>query len=150
VFRTGIDLAVKTTIIMAPTIFGIGTGPVNRLSIQIPALVRQALHYGHGVVVGDGQGEWDHVHIADLVTLFELVLVKVLNGSDDVPYGAKGILFAETGRHTWMDVSKGIAAAGVELGLLKTYEVRSVHLSEAATWSANGSEKVRELGFASK
>ncbi|KAF7596850.1 hypothetical protein BBP40_012450 [Aspergillus hancockii] len=149
VFRTGIDLSVKTTIIMAPTIFGTGTGPVNRLSIQIPALIRQALRYGQAVVISDGQGEWDHVHIADLVTLFELLLVKVLNGSDDVPYGAKGILFSETGRHTWMDVSKGIAAVGLELGLLNTDEVRSVPLSEAATWAANGTEKVRELGFAS-
>lgn len=143
------DLSVKTTIIMAPTIFGIGTGPVNRLSIQIPALIRRALHYGHAVVIGDGQAEWDHVHIADLVTLFELVLVKVLKG-EDVPYGAKGLLFAETGRHTWMDVSRGIAAAGSELGLLATDEVRSVSLPEAAAWASNGSAQVRELGFASK
>ncbi|GAB1197795.1 hypothetical protein APSETT444_007098 [Aspergillus pseudonomiae] len=148
VFRTGLDLSVKTTIIMAPTIFGIGTGPVNRLSIQIPALIRRALQYGHAVVIGDGQAEWDHVHIADLVTLFELVLVKVLKG-EDVPYGAQGLLFAETGRHTWMDVSRGIAAAGSELGLLATDEVRSVSLPEAAAWAANGSEQVRELGFAS-
>ncbi|OGM46626.1 NAD dependent epimerase/dehydratase family protein [Aspergillus bombycis] len=148
VFRTGIDLSVKTTIIMAPTIFGIGTGPVNRLSIQIPTLIRRALQYGHAVVIGDGQAEWDHVHIADLVTLFELVLVKVLKG-ENVPYGAQGLLFAETGRHTWMDVSRGIAAAGSELGLLATDEVRGVSLPEAAAWAANGSEQVRELGFAS-
>ncbi|KAF5865541.1 hypothetical protein ETB97_003385 [Aspergillus alliaceus] len=149
VFRTGLDLSVKTTIIMAPTIFGVGTGPVNQLSIQIPALARRALHYGHAVVIGDGQGEWDHVHIADLVALFELVLEKVLAGADDVPYGARGLLFAETGRHSWMDVSHGIAAAGFEIGLLKTDQVQSVSLSEAASWAPNGSAQVRELGFAS-
>ncbi|KAK9233872.1 hypothetical protein V1525DRAFT_414956 [Lipomyces kononenkoae] len=149
VFQIGRALAVKTTIVKPPTIFGLGTGPINKLSIQIPGLIRRALQYGQAVVIGDGHGQWDHVHIEDLVRLFELVLIKVLNGGEDVPYGLKGLLFAETGRHTWLDISKAIGAAGVELGALKTDEVRSVPLAEAAAWVASGSEQVRELGFAS-
>ncbi|KAJ5128618.1 hypothetical protein N7448_002334 [Penicillium atrosanguineum] len=150
VFNTGIELDIKTTIIMAPTIFGLGTGPVNQLSIQIPALVRQSMEYDQAVVISDGAGGWDHVHIADLAELFEIVLVAVLKGDEDVPYGATGLLFAETGRHTWMEISQGIASAGQELRALTTDGVRSVSLEEATSWSANGSQQVRELGFASK
>jgi len=150
VFSTGIELGVKTTIIMPPNIFGFGTGPGNKLSIQIPDLVRTAIKLGQAVVIGDGTGEWDHVHVEDLAELYELVLRKVLNGDEDVPYGANGMLFAETGRHTWMDVSKGVASAGLELGALPTDEVRSVSLEEAASWNAYVSKQLRELGFASK
>jgi hypothetical protein len=135
---------------MAPTIFGIGTGPVNKLSIQIPALIQRSLQYDQAVVVGDGAGEWDHVHIADLAELFELVLAKVLSGEDSVPRGEDGLLFAETGRHSWMEISKGIASTGHELKALDTEGVRNVSLEEATAWSANGSLQVRELGFASK
>ncbi|OQD73586.1 hypothetical protein PENDEC_c014G05107 [Penicillium decumbens] len=149
VFSTGIELGVKTTIIMPPNIFGFGTGPGNKLSIQIPDLVRTAIKLGQAVVIGDGTGEWDHVHVEDLAELYELVLRKVLNGDEDVPYGANGMLFAETGRHTWMDVSKGVASAGLELGALPTDEVRSVSLEEAASWNAYVSKQLRELGFAS-
>lgn len=135
---------------MAPTIFGIGTGPANKLSIQIPALIRRSLQYDQAVVVGDGAGEWDHVHIADLADLFEIVLEKVLSGEDSVPRGEEGLLFAETGRHTWLEISQGIASTGHELKTLGIEGVRRVPLEEATAWSANGSRQVRELGFASK
>ncbi|OGE56666.1 hypothetical protein PENARI_c003G08871 [Penicillium arizonense] len=149
VFNTGLETGVKTTIIMAPTIFGIGTGPAKKLSIQIPTLIRRSLEYNQAVVIGDGAGEWDHIHISDLTSLFELALFKVLNG-EDVPYGKEGVLFAETGRHTWLDISKAIASVGQELKALDTEGVRIVSLDEATAWSVNGSRQVRELGFASK
>lgn len=100
-------------------------------------------------MIGDGAGEWDHIHISDLTSLFELVLFKLLNG-EDVPYGKEGLLFAETGRHTWLDISKDIASVGQELKALDTEGVRMVSLDEATAWSVNGSRQVRELGFASK
>ncbi|KAJ5771400.1 uncharacterized protein N7511_003451 [Penicillium nucicola] len=148
VFNSGLEQNVKTTIIMAPTIFGKGTGPANSLSIQIPALIRQSVKYKQAVVIGDGAGEWDHVHISDLTLLFEIVLFKILNG-EQVPYGKEGLLFAETGRHTWLDISQGIALVGQQLNILDTEGVRSVSLDEATAWSVNGSRQVRELGFAS-
>jgi nucleoside-diphosphate-sugar epimerase len=150
VFESGMEVGVPTTIIMAPTVFGIGSGPVNKLSIQIPTLIRRSLQYDQAVVVGDGAGEWDHVHIADLAELFELVLEKVLSEEESIPSGEDGLLFAETGRHTWLEISQGIASTGHDLKAIGTEGVRNVSLEEATTWSANGSLQVRELGFASK
>ncbi|KAJ5301291.1 hypothetical protein N7508_006154 [Penicillium antarcticum] len=148
VFNTGLETNIKTTIIMAPTIFGKGTGPANNLSIQIPALIRRSLEYKQAVVINDGAGEWDHIHISDLTSLFEIVLFKVRTG-EHVPDGKEGLLFAETGRHTWLDISKDIASVGKELKVLDSEGVHNVSLDEATAWSVNGNVQVRELGFAS-
>jgi nucleoside-diphosphate-sugar epimerase len=146
IIDTAKEVGVKTYIIIAPTIFGIGTGHFNRLSIQIPLLIRLAIRFGQAQVIGEGKGEWDHVHIADLLLLFELILSKVLKG-EALPSNERGIYFAETGRHTWLELSRAIAAAGHELGALKTDEVKSVALEEAASWF--GSNFPTEPAFAS-
>jgi nucleoside-diphosphate-sugar epimerase len=78
VFETGVELGVKTYIVMPPTIFGIGTGLLNKLSIQAPTILRSAIKAGQAEVIGDGKAQWDHVHIADLVLLYELILSKLL------------------------------------------------------------------------
>ena len=104
---------------MYPTIYGIGSGDFNTVSIQVPTIIRSALEDGQASVLGGGKTIWDHVHIADLVLLYEVVLAKVLAG-DDIPSGEKGIFFSETGENTFLDLSQVVANAGFALGVLKT------------------------------
>jgi nucleoside-diphosphate-sugar epimerase len=149
VVKTGLEVGVKTYIIMSPTIYGIGSGLFNNQSIQIPIMVRTAKAAGQAQMIGRGEAEWDHVHIDDLAVLYELILSKVIGG-EQVPSGEKGIFFSETGRHSWVDVSREIAKAGVEVGALSTDEVKIISLKEAADLWNSGNEFVCELGFASK
>lgn len=153
VVKAGVAVGVKTYIIMSPTIYGRGTGPFNQLSIQIPTIIKRALLSGQTPVLGTGSEGWDHVHIADLADLYELLLTKLLAG-EDLPNGEQGIYFSENGHHTWRSVSEGVAKAGVKLGALKTADVKELSLEE---WGAGSSSAVMpanlqttELGFASR
>lgn len=152
VVETGKKEGVPTTIIMSPTIYGIGSGKFNRLSIQYPLQIKAALVGGRPEYIGDGAGVWDYVHIQDLVQLYELVLLDWAQGRKAIPVGEKGIIFSATGLYNWKDVAERIAKAGVELGQFANTETKSISLEEAAeNWigGVGGDEQFCELGFAS-
>jgi hypothetical protein len=48
----------KITVILPPLIYGIGSGPFNRLSIQVPTLIRSAIKRGVTPVIGQGNSIW--------------------------------------------------------------------------------------------
>ncbi|KAF4628389.1 hypothetical protein G7Y89_g9763 [Cudoniella acicularis] len=148
VVETGLEQGVETHIIMSPTIYGIGTGNFNRQSIQIPTIIRSALKAGQAEAIGEGKGIWDYVHIADLAKLYEILLTKILNG-EEVPSGEKGIIFSSSGRYSWAELSHGVADALFTLGAIKTRDVKSLTLEEAAEKWAGGLVFHAELGFAS-
>ncbi|TVY81847.1 Uncharacterized protein LSUE1_G002374 [Lachnellula suecica] len=131
VVETGLSAGVPTTIIMSPTIYGLGSGDFNRLSIQGPIAMRAAIRMGQAMVIGEGKGIWDYVHVQDLVKLYELLLTKVING-EAVPTGEAGILFSGTGRFSWAEMARGIASALVKVGAIENSEVKSVSIVEAA------------------
>jgi nucleoside-diphosphate-sugar epimerase len=134
---------------MSPTIYGVGSGGFNKLSIQVPRMMRAAIKDGFVGVLGEGTGVWDYVHILDLARLYEILLLRVLKG-EEIPYGEKGILFSGTGRFEWAELSRGIAGALKELGVLETDEVKRLKVKEAADRWAGGMELLVELGWGSK
>ena len=151
VVETGLAVGVKTYIIMSPLIYGIGTGHFNQQSVQIPSMIRAAFKTKQAEVIGSGQGQWDHVHIADLAVLYEILVRKLLVGGEGLPSGEEGIYFSATGHHTWLDIAEGLAGALFRLGVSETKEVRSISLEEAAEkWWGAGDVLLTELGFASK
>jgi nucleoside-diphosphate-sugar epimerase len=130
VVQTGTDIAVKTYILMSPNIYGIGEGEFNKLTIQVPNLIRLAVREGYAWVIGDGKGIWNHVHVRDLAQLYEVFTARLLEGVT-IPHGDEGIFFTENGEYSWLEVAEGIARVGFELGKLKTSQVRSLSISEA-------------------
>ncbi|KAI4165844.1 MAG: hypothetical protein LQ342_000275 [Letrouitia transgressa] len=147
VVEAGLGLNVNTYIMMPPTIYGRGTGDFNKQTIQVPTIIRSALKTGQVEVVGNGSGIAGHVHVEDLALLYGTVLDQLLGG-ENIPHGKKGIYFAATGHHTWTELSQGIADALYQLGAIKTKEVKSIGLTEAAEKWAGGNELVTELNFA--
>ncbi|KAJ3028314.1 hypothetical protein HDV00_010473 [Rhizophlyctis rosea] len=147
VYKTGVEQEVKTYIIMAPTIFGIGSGLLKTISIQIPIIIRSAIEAKQAQVIGNGTGVWTHVHIADLCELYELILQKALKG-EPAPNGKDGMYFAETGSHSWLSISERVGKVGHELGVLDTDQVKNVTLVDVAAW-CGGSTYITEVAFAS-
>ncbi|KAI1412216.1 NAD dependent epimerase/dehydratase family protein [Hypoxylon sp. FL1857] len=149
VVDTGLELGVKTLVIMSPTIFGFGTGLFNKMSIQIPAFARAVLQQKRAVVLGDGKGVWDHVHVEDLAELYLLVIRRILEqGGEGLPTGKKGIIFSANGRHSWLEVSQGVADACYEEGRLLNREVHPVGIPDIVKLFM-GDADIAELGFAS-
>lgn len=131
IIDTSLSLSVNSLVIMSPTIYGLGTGLFNNLSIQLISYIRTILGHGHGVVVGPGSGVWDHVHIADLCSLYSLILLDILDPSSHgskLPTGKKGIIFSANGRATWEDVAQGVADACVAEGRIKDAQVEHVSM----------------------
>ncbi|TPX10122.1 uncharacterized protein E0L32_001319 [Thyridium curvatum] len=127
----GLELGIKTVVITSPTTFGTGTGLFSKLSIQVPAYLQLTLLAGHGIVVGEGKAEWDHVHIEDVADLYKIVLVNILeDGAKNVPYGANGILFTANGRHTWKEVAQLAADSAFDAGKISDKLVHAVELDE--------------------
>lgn len=60
------------------------------------------------------------------------------------------MFFVESGEHTWLQVSQGIADAMHKRGLLATNEVKSVSIKEAAAEITGGNESLAEIALASK
>ncbi|KAL8673418.1 MAG: hypothetical protein Q9168_002161 [Polycauliona sp. 1 TL-2023] len=153
VISTGLSSSVKTYIIMPPTIYGTGTGLFNRLTIQAPTVMRAALRSGQVLQLGADDGDVECVHVRDLADLYILMANRVMKGDLDVaaamPSGAQGIYFASTDQYNWKEFADGIAEAMVEVGGIKTKEVREVGLEEAAKEWTGGQPLVCELNFGS-
>ena len=152
VIDTGLELGVKTLVIMSPTIYGIGTGLYNRSSIQVPGYVQATIENGQAVVVGEGKGIWDNVHIADLADLYALCLLNVLEkDGSDLPWGIEGIIFSENGTHTWRELAEGVAEAAHAADKISSPEVKRVSLEDAAKVMkfTGGDTQLVELGFSS-
>ena len=149
VVQTGNEVGVKVHIIMSPLIYGLGSGHFNISSIQVPGMIRAALEAKRAEVIGQGKGVWDHVHIADLVLLYEIMVVKLLSG-ESLPNGEQGIYFSEAGQQSWMDVAQALAGSLYQAGVTQTGEVTSMGLEEASSKWTGGDTLLAELGFASK
>lgn len=148
VFELGAETGVSTYIICSPLIYGRGTGLFNKSSIQIPILIRSALVRGEAIYAGNGLGVWDHTHIEDIAALYTLILAKVLT-REDVPSGKDGFYFANAGRQSWLDIAKGIARVGHQLGKLPA-EPKSVTLAEASQAWFGGDENLTEPAICSQ
>lgn len=79
-------------------IYGLGRGPVNQRSIQIPDLAKSTLQYGHGLYVGKGDSMWSNVHVSDISRLILRLVAEASNLSRRNLWNENGIYFPEAGK----------------------------------------------------
>lgn len=149
VIETGEALGVTTYVVMAPTIYGQGTGPFNRYSIQLPSLIADAIKSSSVSVLLEGKTIWSHVHVKDVASLHTTLLRHICTDSQ-IPSGRKGIYFCETGEHSHREFSEMLAKACYDLGILPTADVKEITLQEAGDKLALGSVPRAELSFGAK
>jgi len=161
----------KSVIVLPPLIYGIGTGPFNRTSIQLPILLQAALKRNKAEVIGPGEATWNNVHIADLSDAYIIIFDQLLAAygpdakpdAQPSPYlttGRQGYYFAENGAHSWRQLSEKVGEVLYKKGVIKSPEVTSFPDDEVesslwgkASWMAIGSqsnskaERVRKLGW---
>jgi nucleoside-diphosphate-sugar epimerase len=101
-------------------------------------------------IIGQGMARWNNVHVADLSDMFRLLVNKgVAKDTDNETWGPKGYMFAESGEHTWGDLSRAIAKEAVRSGYIsepKEYELgkdEALELAgfEAVSWGLNSRGK---------
>jgi len=99
----------KISIMLPPCIFGLGSGPFNKLSQQVIAHEKGALNAGVVPCIHDGPHTWSYVHNKDLIqgyiTLLKHMLsIDATDADLDNPY-----YFCESFEQTWKKTSMTIA-----------------------------------------
>lgn len=118
---------VKTAVVCPCTIYGQGTGPVNRQSLQVPQLTLETLKRGKGFTVNRGKNTWNQVHVRDLADLYLKLTEAAAKGGEGADWNEQGYYFAENGEFLWGDIAALIAKKAKARGLIKTDELD--HLS---------------------
>lgn len=152
--NTGFD----SLIICPPTIYGIGTGPFHRSSVQMPAWIRVFSKLGHAGTVGKGENYWNCVHVQDIADFYIFILDQALDGKADV--GENGWYFCETGEYQLKEATEKVAESMVKYGLLKKSKIDALkkeevdkEYGEIMGWIVTGgnsrckAERGRKLGW---
>ncbi|KAH7097495.1 NAD(P)-binding protein [Auriculariales sp. MPI-PUGE-AT-0066] len=121
---------VNAYIIAPSAVYGIGNGPVNRISIQIPLIVRICLQLKKGIVVGEGTNIWNNVHIADLVVLYGIVLQRALAGADKKASPYEKFYFGSAKTHVFGEVQREITKLLYNKGLIPNAEAERIELKD--------------------
>lgn len=136
VFKAAKSEKIKTYLVVPPTVFGEGLGPIakNRISIQIPRLIYQTMMTRKALFVGTGENIWPNVHVADLAELYLFILEGALN--DNAPEGLHGLYYPATEHFKWAHVSQQIAHVLHSKGILQS-DVPSSGLHTGWFWGSN-------------
>jgi nucleoside-diphosphate-sugar epimerase len=95
--------------LVSPTVYGPGTGPGNKLSLQLPAYVRYAKDKRQAAYIGQGENVWGNVHVQDLADLYILATKHALNNPEAVVatksnHGFDTLIYTGVDTHTWKPV----------------------------------------------
>lgn len=127
----------KTAIVCPPCIYGVGRGPGNTRSVQIPELTRLTLSRGKGFTVGEGQARWCSVHVQDLSAVFLALVADAASSTTKATWGPQGYYFAENGEFEWGAVAALIAAECAKKGLVKSAEIDHLTLDDVEKMVGN-------------
>lgn len=136
---------VRTAVVCPPTIYGLGRGPGNQRSHQIPELARSILELKKGFQVGEGGNLGPHVCIHDLSDCYVKLVEAAVEGGGNATWGKEGYYFAENGELRWGQISKAVSTSAHKLGFIPSDQVISISDKEAdsltwwgsALWGAN-------------
>lgn len=126
---------VNSAVICNTLIYGHSLG-VNRDSVQLPRLLKQARKSGVVRHVGTGQNIWSNVHIEDVVALYVLALSKNVPGT---------FYFVESGEASFIDMTTAMAAA-LNLGQPQDWPLQDAEVEwgyEMANYGLGSNSRVR-------
>jgi nucleoside-diphosphate-sugar epimerase len=133
------DLGINTLVVIPCTIVGIGSG-INKMSVQVPALISAALQREkdpQAGTVGTGANEWPFIHVLDLAEAYALLLSKavgldlntgrpVTESTPPLTYGRQGIVYPASGHYVHKELAALVGKTLHRLApdVVKTAEVR--------------------------
>ncbi|GAA93584.1 uncharacterized protein L969DRAFT_95770 [Mixia osmundae IAM 14324] len=114
----------RIAIMYPPCIYGLGSGPFNKQSIQIPALIRGSIKLRAGLTVNASLHAWSSIHVHDLVRGYITLLDAIQSHKIDLtnPY-----FFCENNQpFLWRAISYAVAQALVDQGLMQHVTLKHV------------------------
>lgn len=114
---------VKTAVVCPPGIIGLGRGPGNTRTIQIPMLIELSRKRGKAFQIGKGEATWNFVHVHDLADVYRRLTEEAAAGGGKADWGPEAYYFAEGGELEWGALTKTIATSLHKAGALPSAEV---------------------------
>ncbi|KAL7947628.1 hypothetical protein V8C42DRAFT_318304 [Trichoderma barbatum] len=111
------QLNVPSFIVFPPLVYGRGTGPYKKLSVQVPGLIR-AFIAQNMVYKFDYEGQWPAAHVSDVAEYYILLIDLIFQGKTP-PSGEQGYYFAATHYLSWREILEGLAKSLHGRGLVK-------------------------------
>ncbi|CAG8902620.1 unnamed protein product [Penicillium egyptiacum] len=119
IIRAGQELAshAKMAIMIPPLIYGVTTRE-NRLSIQLPTLVRYSIKHGYAGQIGKGLAVWNQIHVKDLARAY-MVLLHWMERAPVTEIAHNPYFFCENGQElSWGECSAEIGRILKSIGLI--------------------------------
>nr|XP_031857875.1 uncharacterized protein CI109_006747 [Kwoniella shandongensis]KAA5524947.1 hypothetical protein CI109_006747 [Kwoniella shandongensis] len=121
IHNTAEAAGIKSYIVFAPCVYGLGSGFGHVTSIQVPGLIRAAAKDRAAHYTLPGTDGWSIVHVEDIADLFLALLHSSL--SKHAPSGkAGGYYFAESGFASWQQMTQTVAKFMYKRGLVDSAE----------------------------
>ncbi|WWC73870.1 uncharacterized protein I206_107842 [Kwoniella pini CBS 10737] len=152
---------ISAYIVMSPTVYGPGTGPGNKLSLQIPAYVKYAKRTGQAAYIGKGENIWGNVHVQDLSDLYLLLLQNAItypSKTQATPEskGWSNLIYAGLEQHTWGPIITLVGDLLYDRGDIPKSGAKSIEEGQGDLYmfGTNSfmeiSEKAKNLGWSRK
>ncbi|KAK7204003.1 hypothetical protein BZA70DRAFT_281264 [Myxozyma melibiosi] len=109
---------VNTIVVCPPLIYGNSSGPINKVSQQIPITIRIAAQAKANRCFGEGNAIWSSVHIDDLADFYLLLLTTYLRNPSELAMNELGYYFAESGEQSWKSLVSALDAPLVKYGVI--------------------------------
>ncbi|KAF9164541.1 hypothetical protein DFQ26_001348 [Actinomortierella ambigua] len=100
---------VDVYIVSPPVVWGTGTGPVNRHSILVTRLIKNALLHRKVYRIGKGLNRVSRIHVEDLADFYVRLATLSIQQPNILPKGREGYYFVENGEMVYGDVATIIA-----------------------------------------
>ncbi|KAJ1025110.1 hypothetical protein NDA16_002617 [Ustilago loliicola] len=129
--------------LVSPIVYGPGTGPGNKLSLQMPAYVRYAKDHRRAAYIGQGENVWGNVHVQDLADLYLLAMKYALANPDatkasEWDHGFGTLIYTGTGEHSWKPVIEQLGDLLHKLGEVDEPSAKSIGEGEGYPYMFGG------------
>jgi len=140
----------RIAIVLPPLIYGVGNGPFNSISIQVPHLIRTSAKVGYAGYGGDGQNVWNNIWIHNLIPGYLTILSHL--SSESYSQSENSLyFFVEQGEHSWSQLAVEVGKQLHKKGSIKSPEAKSwgadVTDGQVNTNSHSKAQRLRDLGW---
>ncbi|KAL2856491.1 hypothetical protein BJY01DRAFT_203452 [Aspergillus pseudoustus] len=122
IHKTADEYGISVYSVVPPLVYGKGTGTGNKISVQIPTVIRAAIANKQVHRFAENS-EWPAVHVADLAEYYTRLVVGIVD-QQPLPSGAKGYYLVSPHTFRWHNVLSALAKELFARNLVSSAEVR--------------------------
>ncbi|KAH6887096.1 NAD dependent epimerase/dehydratase family protein [Thelonectria olida] len=115
----------KVAIMIPPVVYGVSSRD-DRISIQVPIMIRYSIKYGYAGQIGEGRSVWNQIHVKDLARGY-MTLLQWLERSPAGQVRSNPYWFCENGEElSWHEIAAEIGRVLHQAGRIDSAEAKTI------------------------